>query len=126
MKYQIRKVEEITIWQKSEVIELDPKHFKKLDDNPYTGSTEEEFLKYIAEFIDVCRYDGVPSDLDMDVSSEIEKLTDNITWTEYANSCEKGENSWYEIGKKNDSYRKTGGFDSHFDTIPKQTSPWDF
>jgi hypothetical protein len=32
MKYQIRKVEEITIWQATEVAELDPKKFKKLEE----------------------------------------------------------------------------------------------
>jgi len=111
MKYQIRKVEEITIWQATEVAELDPKKFKKLEDNPYTGNSEEEFLTYIQGFINTCRWDGVPLDLDTDVADELDKMIENVKWTEYANSCEKGETSWYQLGKKNEEYRKTGGFE---------------
>jgi len=110
MKYQIRKVEEITIWQTTEVAELDPKKFKKLEDNPYTGETEEDFLKYIQEFINNCRYDGIPYDLDEKTASEIDKMVENINWKEYANSCEKGETSWFQIGEKNEEYHRTGGF----------------
>ena len=115
MKYQIRKVEEITVWQATEVAELDPKKFKKLENNPYTGETEEDFLKYIQEFINTCRYDGIPLDLDEKTSMELDKMIDNCTWTEYANSCDKGETSWYQIGEKNEEYRKSGGFKVNFD-----------
>jgi hypothetical protein len=124
MKYQIRKVEEITIWQATEVVELDPKKFKKLEENPYNGNSEEDFLKYIAEFVNKCRYDGVPYDLDSKTADELDKMIENVKWTEYANSCEKGENSWYEIGEKDESYRRSGGFNSHHDTIEKPTTLW--
>lgn len=117
MKYQIRKCEEITIWQSTEVIDLNPEDFRGLDDNPYTGSSEQDFLKYIANFINNCRWDGFPLDLDSDVCDELNKLIDDVEWTEYANSAEKGENSWLEIGEKNDAYRKAGGFDSRFNTL---------
>ena len=110
MKYQIRKVEEITIWQTTEVAELDPETFRNLEENPYTGNSEEEFLTYIQGFINSCRWDGFPSDLDGDVEEELDKMIENVKWTEYANSCEKGETSWFQIGEKNEEYRKTGGF----------------
>ena len=48
MKYQIRKRENVTLYEASEVVELDDKHFRKLKVNPYTGDSEEEFLKYIS------------------------------------------------------------------------------
>ena len=48
MKYKIRKRENITMYEASEVVELDDKHFRKLEENPYTGDSEEEFLKYIS------------------------------------------------------------------------------
>jgi hypothetical protein len=115
MKYQIRKVEEITIWQATEVAELDPKKFKKLEENPYTGNSEEEFLTYIQGFINNCRYDGFPLDLDDATANELDKMIENVNWTEYANSCEKGETSWFQIGEKNEEYRKTGGFKVNFD-----------
>lgn len=117
MKYQIRKCEEITIWQSSEVVNLDPEDFKNLDENAYTGDTEEEFLKYIEKFIDTCRWDGVPCDLDISVADELDKLIENVKWTEYANSCQKGENSWLEIGEQDEQYRRSGGFNSRFNTL---------
>lgn len=33
-----------------------------------------------------------------------------VKWTEYSNSCEKGETSWFQSGEKDDTCRKTGGF----------------
>jgi hypothetical protein len=125
MKYQIRKCETYTVIQASQVIELDPDKFKNLEEDPYTGDTEEDFLKYITKFISNCHYDEFcPTDLDEDVASEIEKLsqTENIEWTEYYNSTFDGEESWYEIGEKNEEYRKNGGFDSHYDTTEKNNS----
>jgi hypothetical protein len=115
MKYQIRKVEEITIWQATEVAELDPEAFKNLEENPYTGNSEEEFLHYIQEFINDCRWDGIPTELDPEATDELDKLIENVNWTEYANSCEKGETSWIQIGEKNEEYSKTGGFKINFD-----------
>lgn len=114
MKYQIRKCEEITIWQATEVAELDPQDFKNLEENPYKGSTEEDFLNYITEFINLCRWDGFPTDLDIKTANELDKLVENVNWTEYANSTQKEENSWIEIGEKNKEYSKTGGFKINF------------
>jgi hypothetical protein len=115
MKYQIRKVEEITSWLATEVAELDPEAFRNLENNAYTGNTEEEFLNYIQGFINTCRFDGQPDDLDLETGYEIDKMIENVNWTEYANSCNKGETSWFQIGEKDDSYRKTGGFKINYD-----------
>jgi len=115
MKYQIRKVEEITIWQATEVAELDPEWFKNLEENAYTGGTEEDFLTYIQGFINKCRWDGMPWDIDGEAETQLDKMIDNTKWTEYANSCEKGETSWLQIGEKDESYRKTGGFKINHD-----------
>jgi len=99
MKYQIRKCEQYTVWQSSEVIELDPEYFKTLSENPYNGSSEEEFLKYIEEYLVSCRNEGFPEELDSSIADQLNKLIENIEWTEYHNSCWKGENSWMEIGE---------------------------
>jgi hypothetical protein len=110
MKYQIRKVEEITIWQATEVAEVDPEAFRNLEENPYTGNSEEEFLKYIQEFINDCGWNGIPTELDPETTNQLDKMIENVNWTEYANSCDKGETSWFQSGEKNEEYRKTGGF----------------
>ena len=115
MKYQIRKVEQITLWQATEVAELDPEDFKNLEENAYTGDSEEEFLNYLKGFVDSCRWNGFPYDLDGRTTAELNKMIDNTNWTEYANSCEKGETSWLQIGEKNEEYHKTGGFKINFD-----------
>jgi hypothetical protein len=117
MKYQIRKVEQYTVWQATEVASLDPDDFKNLENNPYTGETEEDFLKYIVDFINTCRFDGFPDDLDGSIADELNKMIENVNWTEYNNSAWDGEESWYQIGEADESYRKSGGFNSHFDTL---------
>jgi hypothetical protein len=124
MKYQIRKAEQYTVWQATEVANLDPEDFKNLEENPYTGDSEEEFLKYIAEFINTCRWDGFPSDLNSAATKELDKMVENVNWTEYHNSSFDGEESWYEIGEADESYRKSGGFNSRFDTIQNTNTDW--
>jgi hypothetical protein len=114
MKYQIRKVEEVTSWSSSEVATLDPKKFKKLEENPFTGETEQDFLKYIAEFAKTCVYDGIPSDLDDNTADEIRKISEDIKWTEFNNSAMSYENSWFQIGEVDKDYHKTGEFNTHF------------
>ena len=116
MKYQIRKVEEITFWQATEVAELDPEAFRNLEDNPYTGNSQEEFIKYIEEFINSCRWDGFPIELDPETTDELDKMVENVVWTEYNSTVQNGENSWLQLGEKDESYVKTGGFKIILDT----------
>lgn len=105
MKYQIRKAEEMTVWLASEPIELDPKKFKKLSENPFTGNTEEDFVKYISslDFYDL------PYDLDEKTLDLLNDLHE-APMKEINNSAQKYANTWFEIGEKNEEYRRTGGF----------------
>ena len=109
--YQIRKCERFTSWQTSEVATLDPEKFKNIS-VPFTGETEEEFLNYIQdnryELEEI--YDEIEKELGEETLAELGKLW-SPEWTEYSNSKSKGEESWFESGKENPEYRKTGGFE---------------
>ena len=105
MKHQIRKVESITILRATCVVELDDKKFRKLEDNPYTGETPEEFMVYLASMDFECP----PDDLDEKTKSKLMDIKESV-WTEYANSCENGSDVWLQIGESDEEYRKTGGF----------------
>jgi len=105
MKYQIRKSESITILRCTESVELDDKKFRKLSDNPYTGETQEDFMNYIAG-LDL---EDLPYDLDDKTAQKLYSLQQS-EWTEYASSLDKGSNVWLQIGAKDESYWKTGGF----------------
>ena len=50
MTYKIRKRENLTVYLASQIIELDPNNFRNLEENPYTGDSQEEFLNYISNF----------------------------------------------------------------------------
>jgi len=116
MKYQIRKVEKVTIWKATDAIELNPKFFKKLKDNPYKGSTEEDFLNYI----DSLRFD-LPQELEDIDFATYDKLRDlfegEMQKNIYHTTAEHSEDSWLEIGDVDPSYSKKGGFNSRFDTL---------
>jgi hypothetical protein len=117
MKYQIRKRENVTVYLASAVATLDDKAFKKLKENPYTGNSEEEFLKYISEL----NMWDLPDDLKEDQVEELEKLhPDHIEMEEFANSAEKGENSWFESGEVDEKYRRYGGFNTNFSSNENQ------
>jgi hypothetical protein len=114
MTYKIRKRENVTLYLASEVIELDPNDFRNLKENPYTGDSQEEFLSYINNLnLD---FDDAPEELDYDVQDGLNKLGQNIKWTEFGSSAEKGSDTWYELGEDIKSYRRTGGFDIHCST----------
>ena len=108
MTYKIRKRENITLYLASQVVELDPNDFRNLEENPYTGDSQEEFLKYIDSLN--LEYSEPSDELDYDVQEELRKLGENIKWTEFDNSAQKGSNCWLELGEVNKEYRKTGGF----------------
>jgi hypothetical protein len=106
MKYKIRKRENITMYEASEVVELDDKHFRKLEENPYTGDSEEEFLKYIS---DLRLYSGdTPEGLKDSVVEELLKLGENANMEAFGSSAEKFANVWFESGEIGQS--KYGGF----------------
>jgi hypothetical protein len=116
MKYQIRKVEKVTIWEATDAIELNPKFFKKLKDNPYRGSTEEDFLKHINSL----QFD-LPQeleDIDFETYDKLKDLFEGEMQKKIYNStAEHSEDSWLEIGDVDPSYSKKGGFNSRFDTL---------
>jgi hypothetical protein len=108
MKYQIRKRQNITIYLSSEVAELDEEYFRNLEENPYTGNSEKEFLDYIDSF-DIYNEDSVPDYIeDFDVREELEKL--GSCEKEFGSSAEKGVESNLELGLVDESYRRYGGF----------------
>jgi hypothetical protein len=106
--YQIRKCERYTSWQTTEVANLDPEKFKTVS-IPFEGETEEEFLNYIEsnryELEEICE------EFDEETLSELGKIWDP-EWIEYSNSAWKFEDSWYESGRVDETWTKTGGFES--------------
>lgn len=107
MKYTIRKRENVTLYLASEPVTLDDKAFRNLEENPYTGNSEEEFLKYIAN-LDL--YEGAPSDLGEKWASELEKLSFDVEMKEFGSSAEKYGDIWFESGKIDKEYTRYGGF----------------
>ena len=113
MKYTIRKRENITLYLASEPAELNDEHFRALEENPYTGNSEEEFLKYISEFN---FYDDQPLDLDEESASELQKLGFDSEMIEFDNSAQKGSDSWFESGVVDKKYSRYGDFNASFST----------
>jgi hypothetical protein len=104
--YQIRKCQRIVIFQSGPIANVDPEKFRNLS-TPYTGNSEEDFLNYLTEL----DFDEIYDELDEDTSFELSAFYSPEDWSEYANSLDKGEDSWNEIGKENEEWRKTGGFE---------------
>jgi hypothetical protein len=109
MKYQIRKAAKYTVFSSSEIAELDPEDFRNHENNPYEGNTEEEFIQYITQF-DFDDTEGLSSE----TFDELLKIFDNPDMTEHYSTSQDYEESWFEVGEKNEKIRKTGGFDVHF------------
>ena len=113
MTYTIRKRENVTLYLASDAVELDDDDFKNLEENPYTGNSEEDFLKYISEFN---LYDGPPWDLDSECALELEKLGFDVEMKEFDNSAQKCADVWFESGKVDEKYSRYGGFNSTHST----------
>lgn len=103
---QIRRCEIFTIHQASEVANLDPERFRNLS-VPYEGETDKEFLEYLHNRYDL---EEIWDEIDSESQNELTKLWEP-DWREYYNSAWKYEESWYESGKVNDVWTKTGGFE---------------
>jgi hypothetical protein len=108
MKHQIRKVEEITIWRATNVVELDDKKFKKLSEDPYTGTTAEDFANYLADK----NFEELSLIMEDICPKTAQALMDIVEspWEEYASSLDKYSNIHIQIGEKDEAYRKSGGF----------------
>ena len=109
---QIRKCERVTVYNTTEVANLNPEDFKNIS-FPFEGESDEEFLSYLNEN----RYEleEIWEEFSEETLSELNKLWEP-EWTEYSNSAWKGEDSWLEGGEVNDEYTKTGGFDAKYTT----------
>lgn len=108
MNYQICKVQEIEITERTEIIELDPTAFRNLKKNPYIGNTEKEFLNYISV---LSKNFEIPDDLDSNVAGELDKIIGydtDVNWTQISSSQEHGDKCWVQIGEKN--IKHEGGF----------------
>ena len=105
---QIRKCERVTVYNTTEVAELNPEDFKNIS-FPFEGESDEEFLSYLNEN----RYEleEIWEEFSEETLNELNKLWEP-EWTEYSNSAWKGEESWLEGGEVNEEYTKTGGFDT--------------
>lgn len=111
MKYTIRKRENVKLYLASQPAELNDEHFRNLEQNPYTGNSEEEFLKYISEF-SLC--DDPPSDLHEESALEIQKLGFEAEMLEFDSSAQKGADIWFESGVVDNS--KYGNFNRNYST----------
>jgi len=109
---QIRKCERVTVYNTTEVANLNPQDFKNIS-FPFEGESDEQFLSYLNEN----RYEleEIWEEFSEETLSELNKLWEP-EWTEYSNSAWKGEDSWLEGGEVNDEYTKTGGFDAKYTT----------
>ena len=109
---QIRKCERVTVYNTTEVANLNPEDFKNIS-FPFEGESDEEFLSYLNEN----RYEleEIWEEFSEETLSELNKLWEP-EWTEYSNSAWKGEESWLEGGEVNEEYTKTGGFDAMYTT----------
>jgi hypothetical protein len=104
---QIRKCERVTVYNATEVANLNPEDFKNVS-VPFEGESDEEFLSYLEDN----RYDleDIYEEFSQETLDELNKLWEP-EWTEYSNSVWNGEDSWLEVGNVNEEYTKTGGFE---------------
>ena len=109
---QIRKCERVTVYNTTEVANLNPDDFRNLS-VPFEGESDEEFLSYLEE--NKWELEEIYEEIDEDVLNELNNLWEP-EWTEYSNSAWKGEDSWLEGGEVNEEYTKTGGFDAKYTT----------
>ena len=106
--YQIRKCERYTSYLSSEVASLDPEKFRNLS-VPFDGGTEEDFLNYISQ--NQYELEEIYEEIDEETMMELQKIW-SPEWTEYSNSAWKFEDSWHELGKVDETWTKTGGFET--------------
>ena len=105
---QIRKCERVTVYNATEVANLNPEKFKNLS-IPFEGESDEEFLAYLDENMFEL-YEVIYEEIDEETLAELSKVWEP-EWSEYSNSAWNGEDSWLEVGNVNEEYTKTGGFE---------------
>jgi hypothetical protein len=77
---KIRRCQKFTTYRTSEVANLNPEEFRNLEENPYTGQTDDDFINYIATS---GFHVEVPFDLANDQTEELFKIHDaGVEWSE--------------------------------------------
>jgi len=112
---QIRKCERYTVYNTTEVANLNPENFRNLS-IPFEGQTDEEFISYLEN--NMYDLEEIYEELDEETLSELNKFFEP-EWTEYSNTAWNGEDSWLEYGEINEEWRKTGGFE-----VKETTMKW--
>lgn len=105
MKYYIRKTEGVTLKLATQPVELDSTEFEKLSENPYTGTSEDEFVNYIASY----DWESAKHELADETVEVLDDLFDG-PMEEISNSSDHGGNSRLELGVPDPKYRKNGNF----------------
>lgn len=131
---EIRECEKYTAWLARRAITIEVDLFRRLKEDPFTGEDESDFLEWILEWIEhgsysydddvsvnktlaeKCGYESDPEDRIREILEELFG-DDKPELEEYSNSTEKYQDNWWEIGESDESYRKTGGFNSSHDTL---------
>jgi hypothetical protein len=113
MKYTIRKRENVTLYLASDPVELNTEAFRSLEENPYVGSSEEDFLKYIEDFH---LHGETPAELDEESAIELQKLSFDAEMNEFDNSAQKFADTWLESGEIDKKYSKYGDFNASHST----------
>ena len=116
-KLYVRRCEKYTIWEATEKpIEVNVDKLRKCKP-PYEGSTTEELWKYLEENV----YNWENQDEFVENNKEVygEDELQNLLLEDgyhnikvYSDSREKFGDDWVEFGKLNETFRKTGGFES--------------
>ena len=109
---QIRKCERVTICYCYEVADLDPEKFRNVS-VPFEGETEEDFLNYISQ--NTWEFEDIWDEFDEETQNQLGSLIEP-EMTEYSNSAWKGEDSWHELGRVDETWTKTGGFEVNHST----------
>jgi hypothetical protein len=121
--YQIRKCVTYTLVDATEVSNLNPEHFRNLS-VPYEGNSEEEFLEYLDD--NQYEFYELSGELEeqgfKETAEELDKIGDGSDYTTISNSAIKGEESWLELGEKDEKATKWGEFSPTHDT--QTTQDW--
>ena len=128
---EIRECEKYTIWLARPSISVEVDLFRRLEEDPFTGDDESDFIYWIlSRFMHgwcdndlsvnktLAEKSGYESDPEARIREILEELfgEDKSDLEEFAHSAEKYQDNWWEIGESDESYGKTGGFNPNHST----------
>lgn len=112
-KVYVRKVETWTISSASEPIEVNVEALRNCEP-PYEGNSDEELAKYLYDEV-YNNYDWYENETNKEVYGEDESydlvMEEAYVENEFFDSRTKGEESFVQVGKPNEEWTKTGGFE---------------